>query len=98
MNNSMEEKKQLLKAPHSVVMEERHNLTVTGVEDVDSFDEQTILAFTTQGELTIRGTGLHINSIDLRAGELQVEGDVQLLQYQPNAPTRGGGLLSRLFR
>ena len=50
-----------IKAPHNVIMEDRHILTVSGISDVDSFDEQTVIVFTDMGELTVKGEGLHIN-------------------------------------
>ncbi len=85
------------KIPHNVIMESRRKLTVTGVVDIDSFDEQTITVFTDQGELCIRGAGLHINKIDVETGDLLMEGELESLVYSENQPNRGG-FLSRLFR
>lgn len=42
--------------PHNLIMENRNRLTVSGVSDVDSFDEQTVVIFTGMGELTVRGS------------------------------------------
>ena len=58
MNNN-EEKRSV--GAHNLILEERGNLTITGVEDVDSFDEETVVVYTGLGELTVRGSGLHIN-------------------------------------
>ena len=54
----MADNKDRLILPHSLVLKDRANLTVTGVTDVDSFDETAIVAYTDIGELTIRGTEL----------------------------------------
>ena len=52
----VEEKRNL--GPHNIIMEDRRRLTVTGVTDVDSFDEQTVVVYCETGELAIRGDGL----------------------------------------
>ena len=80
-----EEKKTSL-LPHNCILEDRRTLSVTGVNDVDSFDEQTIVAVTDLGELTIRGEKLHITRLSLEIGELQVEGNIAALSYTDIAP------------
>ena len=35
--------------PHNLILEDRKKLVVSGVEDVDSFDEQTVVAYTAVG-------------------------------------------------
>ena len=81
-----EEKKQ--KLPHSVILENRKAFTATGVSNVDSFDEQTIVAYTDLGELVVKGSGLHINRLNIETGELTLTGEGR----------QNGGMLSRLFR
>ena len=44
-----------IKTPHNVIMENRSKVMITGVRDVDTFDDQTIVLVTDSGELTIRG-------------------------------------------
>ncbi len=85
------------KIPHNVIMEGRGKLTVTGVLDIESFDEQTITLFTELGELCVRGSGLHIDKIDIGTGDLLLEGEIESLVYSDNQPSRGG-LFSRIFR
>ena len=76
--------------PHNVILEDRRRLTVSGVSDVDSFDEQTVIVFTQMGELTVKGEDLHINRLSLEMGELAVEGDIASLSYtdRAKAPAR----------
>lgn len=93
----MNEEKKIIKSPHNIIMEERKNMTVTGVSDIDSFDEETIVVFTDLGELTIRGYNLHINKIDVDDGELNVEGDIYSLSYSDQTAQKGG-FFSKLFR
>lgn len=80
--------------PHGLRLEERERLSITGVQDVSGFDENTVLLETGLGELCVRGEGLHIERIDLNTGALELRGKIRELSY--GEPARGG-LLSRLF-
>lgn len=91
----MEEKK--IKMPHNLVMEDRQNLSLTGVSDVDSFDESTIIVFTDLGELTVRGENLHIKNLNTDAGEVSLEGRITALEYSDNLP-QSTGFFGRIFR
>ena len=81
---------------HQVVLENREQLTISGVEEVESFDESCILLSTAHGGLEIQGEGLHIEKLSLDGGDLKVEGLVNALIYQTHRRERGG-LLSRLL-
>ena len=59
-------------AAHRLTMEGREKLTISGVEDVISFDEHEILLDTLEGTLLLRGEGLHINKLSVESGELQI--------------------------
>ena len=83
--------------PHNCILEDRRTLSVSGVNDVDSFDEQTIVAATDAGELTIRGEKLHITRLSLEIGELQVEGNISALSYADIAP-KSNGFWGKVFR
>ena len=67
---------------HHLVLEERESLTVSGVEEVESFDENTIVMVTVQGVLIVRGEELHIEKLSLDGGDLKVEGMVESLTYE----------------
>lgn len=92
---AFEEKGKLPVKPHHVIMEDRSRLSVTGVEDVISFDETEIIARTGQGNLLIRGMGLHIGKLTLDSGEMTVDGTVRELCYEEAAPV--GGFWAKLF-
>lgn len=81
---------------HRVILEEREQLVVSGVEEVESFDENTIFLTTAQGPLEIQGEGLHIEKLSLDGGDLKVEGRVNALLYGEENRTRGG-FLARLL-
>ena len=71
-------------------------MSVSGVVDVQSFDEEQVLLETVRGMLLVRGQGLHIERLQLEAGELLVQGEVSLLEYDDSVQPRGS-LLGRLF-
>ena len=81
---------------HHLTLEDRERLTVSGVEEVESFDEATIVMVTAQGVLVVRGEGLHIEKLSLDGGDLKVEGRVNALIYGEERRERGG-LFSRLL-
>lgn len=86
-----------LTAPHHVVLEERRHLTVSGVEDVERFDETIIVLSTTQGAMTITGENLHIEKLSLDGGDLKVEGEIESLVYEEDRGSQGG-FFARLLR
>jgi len=80
---------------HGLNLEGRGKLSISGVEDVSGFDETLVVLTTSQGELSVRGSELHIERIDLEAGQLELKGHVQELSY--DEPQRSASLWSRLF-
>lgn len=82
---------------HRLILEGREQLIVTGVEEVESFDENSIVMGTCKGLLIVQGEQLHIEQLSLDGGGLKVEGYVTSLTYEEERPARGGGLLARLL-
>lgn len=82
-------------AHHQITLEGRERLTVSGVEDVERFDENMIVMSTSAGTLVISGEGLHIGKLTLDGGELHVDGRVDAMSYEETV--RSGGLFGRLF-
>lgn len=83
--------------PHCVSMENRKRITLTGIKEVDSFDEQNIVLLTDYGELSVRGNGLHIGKLSTDSGEMSVEGKIDALIYSDET-VHQGGFFSRVFR
>ncbi len=82
--------------PHQVILQERRQAELTGVSDVDSFDDTVVVAYTSLGELTIRGTELHVKRLDLECGILSIEGQIDSLQYAE--VHKSTGFFGRLLR
>ena len=83
-------------APHRLELDGRERLTVSGVEDVDRFDEGEIVMTTSAGTLIVQGESLHIDKLSLDGGELHVDGRIDSVSYEDVNSGRGG-LFSRLF-
>lgn len=81
---------------HQVVLVSRSALTISGVEEVERFDESAITLHTSQGLLVVRGQALQIEKLSLDGGDLKVEGQVDSLTYEDD-PSQGGGFFARLF-
>ena len=84
-------------SPQRIEMTARSHLSVTGVEDVDRFDENEIVMNTGEGVLIVTGEGLHIGKLSLDGGELHVDGRIDSLSFE-DAPAGRGGFLSRLIK
>ena len=93
----MAEKIQTAQRVHHLFLEDRKVLSLTGVSDVESFDDKTVIAVTDIGELTVLGANMQITKLNLETGDLSVEGRVDSLTYAENRK-RAGGLFGKLFR
>ena len=82
---------------HSIILEDRKQMTLTGVRDVAAFDELKIRLDTVLGELTVKGSELHIDDFSVETGELNLKGTVDSLQYAESRQPEGG-FFSRLFK
>ncbi len=86
--------------PHKVTIESRERIHVTGVLDVDSFNENEIIFLTSYGAVTITGYDLHIGKLNLEDATLVIEGKIQALDYADHEELRqgGGGFFSKVFK
>ena len=80
---------------HRLELVGRERLTVSGVEDVERFDETGIVMSTSAGTLVVTGEDLHIGKLSLDGGELHVEGRVDSVTYEDDGAGRGGLLRPR---
>ena len=83
-------------AGHRLELVGRERLTVSGVEDVERFDENGIVMSTSAGVLVITGEDLHIGKLSLDGGELHVDGRIDSVAYEEGGREQGG-FLRRLF-
>ena len=79
---------------HKLQLNERESLTMTGVAEVVSFDENTVVLQTSLGLLVIQGQQLQLKNLTLEGGQVAVEGSIRALSYEE--PRQTGW--RRLFR
>lgn len=70
------------KMPHSLTLSERSRLTVSGVEEVVSFDDSAAVLRTGLGELMIQGQELRLKNLYPEGGTLEVQGTISALSYE----------------
>ena len=70
-----------LQLPHKLTLQERKNLTLTGVTEVISFDESTVVLNTTLGTLEVQGEDLKLKTLSLDGGQVAVDGHIISLLY-----------------
>lgn len=81
--------------PHKLTLNERKNLTMTGVTEVLSFDETAVVLKTSLGLLTIQGQELKLKTLSLDGGQVEVDGTISAFIYEE---PREAGLWQRLWR
>ena len=80
---------------HTLMLDNRSKLMITGTQDVNGFNEETVSVQTADGTLVIKGSGLHIEKLNLDTGDVCIEGKVSAMQYIGSASK---SKLSKLFR
>lgn len=83
----------------NLVLENRKKLSVSGVNDVLSFDDQVVMVDTELGLLTVKGESIRINKLSLDTAEVIVEGEIASLSYSQNKQEKNTGtILSKIFK
>ncbi len=83
---------------HRLSMNERESLFVTGVVDVISFDEETIITETEKGTLVLRGSELHVIKLSVENGELEIGGYIYSINYEESNFTKEKSLFGKIFK
>ena len=83
----------------NLILENRGKLSISGVNDVLSFDDQVVIVETELGLLTIKGQNLKINKLSIDTSEVVVEGDVYSMNYsEKDMDKKGASLLGKIFK
>ena len=80
--------------PHKLTLQQRENLTVTGVTEVVCFDENAVILRTQMGTLTVQGSGLQLKTLSVEGGQVAVDGRISAMVYEE---PRADGFFRRLF-
>ena len=100
MKEGYEEIRKLDARPHKVTIEGIERISITSVEDVDSFNENEVIFLTGVGMMTVLGEELHISKLNLEEGLLVVDGIIQTVDYSDHEEERmkRGGFFSRMMK
>lgn len=81
---------------HNIIMENRRELRISGVKDIDSFTETKIVLSTVMGELVVKGEDLHVSVLEAETGDFSMTGKIKSLVY--NSLSSSDNLFSKMFR
>lgn len=83
----------------NLILENRGKLSISGVLDVLSFDDQVVIVETELGLLTIKGENLRINKLSIDTSEVIVEGDISYMAYSnKDAEKDKSSFISKIFK
>lgn len=83
----------------NLILENRNKLSISGVNDVLSFDDQVVMVDTELGLLSVKGENIRINKLSLDTSEVIIEGEISSLSYsQAKQEKSSGTLLSKIFK
>jgi sporulation protein YabP len=84
---------------HDVIMRGRRLLDITGVKQVESFDNEEFLLETVMGILAIRGQNLQMKNLDVDKGIVSIKGKIfDLVYLDEHHGEKAKGFFSKLFR
>ena len=95
----IEEKKTPKPKVQNLILENRERMSISGVIDVESFNDESVIVDTELGVLVVRGMDLHINKLNIDSSELSIEGDIISCEYSDRDGSRSkGGFFARMFK
>lgn len=95
----MEDMKSIKSKPHNITLEGREKLHISGVTDVESFNDADVIVSTHMGELVIKGEDLHISSLDISEGNVVIKGLVHSIVYESRGTVKSDkGFFKSLFK
>ena len=96
-NNNMSQNGSVIQ---NLILENREKLSISGVLDVLSFDDQIVILETELGLLTVKGENIRINKLSIDTSEVIVEGEISFLAYsdKEQEKIKGGSLISKIFK
>jgi sporulation protein YabP len=84
---------------HDVIMRSRRLLDITGVKQVESFDNEEFLLDTVMGFLAIKGQNLQMKNLDVDKGVVSIKGKIfDLVYLDDQHGDKAKGFFSKLFR
>ena len=82
--------------PHNIIVEGREKISISGVLDVESFDENEIVLETSRGDMIISGEDMRVEKLSIEAGDTIIEGHIMCIEYNDKIRKKEG-FWSRIF-
>lgn len=82
----------------NILLENRSKLTITGVEQVESFNENTIILITVKGGMTIKGEELNVGKLNLDDGNIKIDGIINGIVYNDKDSSQKGNIIGKIFK
>lgn len=82
----------------NILIEDRNKVTITGVEQVESFNDNTIILRTVKGGMVIKGEELNVGKLNLDDGNIKVDGIINGINYVEKDYTQKGNIIGKIFR
>ena len=96
---SSDERNSISNAIQNIVLENRNKLSISGVLDVFSFDDEVVILETELGLLTVKGNNLRINKLSIDTSEVIIEGDISSMSYsEKDRDKKSSSLLGKIFK
>ena len=84
---------------HSISLDERKNLVVTGIKKIENFDEEQFFMETTMGVLIIKGENLELIKLDTMQGQVSIKGKISSMTYNDEIKNKENqSFFNRLFK
>lgn len=85
------------KLPHTLILESRNKLSLSGVTEIGFFDEENLTVYTSYGEITVTGEGLQVSVLNTVTGEVSAEGRIDSVKYSDKTAKKTG-FFSKVFK
>ncbi len=88
-------------AEHSIKLSNRRNMELTGINNVNNFDEEKIILESELGHIYIIGQDLHIGTLNLEQGRVALEGNIDIIEYKApgtDIKAKGKSIINRLLK
>ncbi|GAF66508.1 sporulation protein YabP [Alkalihalobacillus trypoxylicola] len=84
---------------HDIILKGRKHLDITGVKQVESFDNEEFLLETVMGFLSVRGQNLHMKNLNVEQGIVSIEGKIfDFVYLDQNSQEKSKGFFGKLFK
>lgn len=83
---------------HNVIIENRARLSLSGVTDVDKFDDAEVLLYTSMGDLSVKGKNLKVEAVNVETGDMRVTGEIKALVWGDKDRTKKLSTFKKIFR